>query len=46
MAEIWGESLTGKIQGAFPLLLKLLDARETLSVQVHPTDDYAMAHEG
>ena len=25
----------------FPLLLKLLDARETLSVQVHPDDAYA-----
>lgn len=46
MAEIWGENLTGKTNGAFPLLLKLLDAREALSVQVHPTDDYALKHEG
>ena len=30
----------------FPLLLKLLDAKDTLSVQVHPDDDYAAAHEG
>ncbi len=29
----------------FPLLIKLLDAEKRLSVQVHPTDDYALAHE-
>ena len=27
-------------------MLKLLDARQCLSVQVHPGDDYAMSHEG
>jgi mannose-6-phosphate isomerase len=30
----------------FPLLIKLLDASRPLSVQVHPKDDYALAHEG
>ncbi len=30
----------------FPLLIKLLDAHTNLSVQVHPDDDYALAHEG
>lgn len=30
----------------FPLLIKLLDANHSLSVQVHPNDAYAMAHEG
>ncbi|MBK8989094.1 MAG: class I mannose-6-phosphate isomerase [Chloroflexi bacterium] len=30
----------------FPLLIKLLDANDALSVQVHPNDDYALAHEG
>ncbi|MCB9422183.1 MAG: class I mannose-6-phosphate isomerase [Ardenticatenaceae bacterium] len=30
----------------FPLLIKLLDANQPLSVQVHPNDDYALAHEG
>ena len=30
----------------FPLLIKLLDAAQTLSVQVHPNDAYAAAHEG
>lgn len=30
----------------FPLLIKLLDAAQPLSVQVHPDDAYALAHEG
>jgi mannose-6-phosphate isomerase len=29
---------TGRTDQAFPLLVKLIDARETLSVQVHPND--------
>ena len=29
----------------FPLLLKLIDARDKLSVQVHPDDDYAAENE-
>ena len=29
---------TGRTDKAFPLLVKLIDARETLSVQVHPND--------
>ncbi|HOF53452.1 MAG TPA: mannose-6-phosphate isomerase [Bacilli bacterium] len=29
----------------FPLLVKLIDAREDLSVQVHPNDDYALHNE-
>ena len=29
----------------FPLLIKLIDAKENLSVQVHPNDDYALKHE-
>ena len=44
MCELWGEALTGKA-GGFPLLLKLIDAQDTLSVQVHPGDDYAREHE-
>ena len=31
---------------AFPLLIKILDANDTLSVQVHPDDGYAQEHEG
>lgn len=30
----------------FPLLIKLLDANQWLSVQVHPDDEYGLAHEG
>lgn len=30
----------------FPLLVKLLDANDKLSVQVHPNDEYALAYEG
>lgn len=42
-----GERLVGTgIKGEFPLLLKLLNARERLSVQVHPDDQYAAEHEG
>ena len=29
----------------FPLLIKLIDAKENLSVQVHPSDEYALKHE-
>lgn len=30
----------------FPLLIKILDAEDELSVQVHPDDAYGMKHEG
>ncbi len=30
----------------FPTLTKFIDAREKLSVQVHPSDNYALEHEG
>jgi mannose-6-phosphate isomerase len=33
-------------RGKFPLLIKLLDAQQSLSVQVHPDDAYALEHEG
>ncbi|MEW6750178.1 MAG: type I phosphomannose isomerase catalytic subunit [Candidatus Latescibacterota bacterium] len=43
-----GEALVGRrawltCGGRFPLLVKLLDAQEDLSVQVHPGDEYARA---
>lgn len=41
-----GAALTGPgNENPFPLLLKLLAAKTSLSVQVHPSDAYAMAHE-
>ena len=44
--SLWGEKLTGGKGKDFPLLLKLLDTRQALSVQVHPDDAYALLHEG
>ena len=42
-----GARLVGRFAGQeFPLLLKLLAAKEQLSVQVHPDDPYAREHEG
>jgi len=29
----------------FPMLIKFIDAKDDLSVQVHPSDDYALKHE-
>ena len=31
--------------GQIPILVKLIDAKSDLSIQVHPTDEYAMTHE-
>lgn len=30
----------------FPLLIKLIDAKKDLSLQVHPSNEYALLHEG
>ena len=47
MIEKYGADLIGtEVHGAFPLLIKLIDAREWLSVQVHPNDEYAQRVEG
>jgi mannose-6-phosphate isomerase len=40
--EIWGS----KVKPPFPLLLKFIDARDDLSVQVHPSDEYSGRVEG
>lgn len=46
--DAWGADLLGGAKptasGGFPLLVKYLDAREHLSVQVHPSPEYAQAH--
>lgn len=39
---LWAPGLISR--GGFPLLVKLLDAREPLSVQVHPSPEYARAY--
>ncbi len=40
-AELCGRAVDPASPGVFPLLLKLLDPAEDLSVQVHPDDAYA-----
>ena len=46
LIQEFGAAYAGRYAGrAFPLLLKLIDAREALSVQVHPDDDYAREQE-
>lgn len=48
LSELWDQQrhLFGNIQGdKFPLLTKILDAKEDLSVQVHPNDTYAQINE-
>ena len=32
-------------EDVFPLLIKIIGAKEDLSIQVHPDDAYAAAHE-
>ena len=47
--DVWGKEVLGaKAAGFtyFPILIKLIDAKDRLSVQVHPDDEYALAHEG
>ena len=46
--DIWGKDALGKRAEKFPyfpLLIKLIDAKDKLSVQVHPDDDYAYKYE-
>lgn len=40
-----GKNLSECIGGEYPLLIKLIQANDTLSVQVHPNDEYAKVHE-
>ena len=47
--DLWKEhkELFGHpMEPVFPLLIKILDAEDELSVQVHPDDAYGMKHEG
>ncbi len=43
--KLIGTALPDKDVAKFPLLVKLIDANDKLSVQVHPDDDYAFSHE-
>lgn len=43
-----GEAILGtnsKVYDDFPILIKLIDAKENLSIQVHPDDNYALKNE-
>lgn len=48
--DLWGDALLHRaartLDGSFPLLIKFLDASENLSVQVHPSPEYARTHAG
>lgn len=44
--ELVGENIYSKYEEKFPLLIKYLDINDRLSVQVHPSDDYALKVEG
>jgi len=44
--ELYGDVPLVGPSGQFPILIKFLDAREDLSVQVHPDAEYANAHPG
>jgi mannose-6-phosphate isomerase len=39
------DALGGTLGSSYPLLIKVIQANQTLSVQVHPSDDYARAYE-
>lgn len=43
--KLLGDYVMRKYGGKFPLMVKLLDCNDKLSVQVHPDDAYAAEHE-
>ncbi len=48
LSEVWEKhpEVFGNLSyDRFPLLTKIIDAREDLSIQVHPDDNYAKVHE-
>lgn len=42
--EFLGESVYKQFGEAFPLLIKFIDAKTPLSIQVHPNNEYAKTH--
>ena len=49
LKQVWDEDkalFRNDSRKDFPLLTKILDAHDRLSVQVHPDDEYALKHEG
>lgn len=48
LSDLWENhrELFGNVKGeTFPLLIKIIDAKADLSIQVHPDDEYAKKHE-
>ena len=48
LGSLWKNrpELFGNVGGeTFPLLIKIIDAKDDLSIQVHPNDEYARVHE-
>lgn len=46
MGDLVGEKVFEKHGGSFPLLIKLIDATDDLSIQVHPDDELAFERHG
>ena len=47
LVAIYGEDICPKSDnGRFPVLIKYLDVQRRASLQLHPNDDFAYAHEG
>ena len=44
--RVLGKSVVAKYGLEFPLLVKFIDARNDLSIQVHPDDEMAMKYHG
>lgn len=47
--SLWGKEALGERAekfSDFPILIKFIDAKQSLSVQVHPDDEYALKNEG
>jgi mannose-6-phosphate isomerase len=43
--DLVGHEVYEEYKNLFPLLIKYLDVNDRLSIQVHPSDEYAMKHE-
>lgn len=49
IVEKWGKECLGenaKNSDRFPILIKLIDSKQKLSIQVHPDDSYSLQNEG
>lgn len=42
--KIWGDNCNK--YNSFPIMIKFIDAKQALSIQIHPDDEYALKYEG